>query len=93
MPYYSFSLLLLKVLLTNLATFKLKSLYLKDDLNTELTVYEYLREIYNKEVQKLIRNFIETSEQKLLTKKLGNISKGEINVDYKMKFPINSKKR
>jgi len=49
-----------------------KSLFLKQDLTNEQTVASYLSEIYNKEVQKLVKNFIETSEKTLLTKKLFN---------------------
>jgi peptide deformylase len=41
----------------------------------------------------LFTDHLSALKRKLLTKKLGNISKGEIKVDYKMKFPINSKKR
>lgn len=41
----------------------------------------------------LFTDHLSALKRKLLTKKLTNISKGEINVDYRMKFPSNSKKR
>lgn len=41
----------------------------------------------------LFTDHLSALKRKLLTKKLTNISKGEIKVDYRMKFPNNSKKR
>lgn len=41
----------------------------------------------------LFTDHLSTLKRRLLAKKLTNISKGEISVDYKMKFPLNQKKR
>jgi peptide deformylase len=41
----------------------------------------------------LFTDHLSLLKKKLLVKKLNNISKGEINVDYRMKFPNQSKKR
>ena len=41
----------------------------------------------------LFTDHLSSLKRKLLTKKLTNISKGEISVDYKMKYPSNLKKR
>lgn len=42
---------------------------------------------------KLFTDHLSALKRRLLTKKLTNISKGDISVDYKMKFPALSKKR
>ena len=41
----------------------------------------------------LFTDHLSPLKKRLLTKKLGNISRGEIDVDYKMKFPVIKKKR
>jgi peptide deformylase len=39
----------------------------------------------------LFTEYLSPLKRKLLTKKLGNISKGEIDVDYRMKFPVHKR--
>jgi peptide deformylase len=41
----------------------------------------------------LFTDHLSPLKRKLLTKKLGNISKGEIEVDYRMKFPVHKRGR
>ncbi|RFC55488.1 peptide deformylase [Brumimicrobium aurantiacum] len=41
----------------------------------------------------LFTDLLSTLKKKLLTKKLTNIAKGAVNVDYRMKFPVTKRKR
>jgi peptide deformylase len=41
----------------------------------------------------LFTDHLSPLKRRLLTKRLQNISKGEVNVDYKMKFPVIKKAR
>jgi len=41
----------------------------------------------------LFTDHLSPLKRKLLTKKLGNISKGEIDVDYRMKFPMHKRRK
>lgn len=41
----------------------------------------------------LFTDYLPPLKRKLLTKKLGNISKGEIDVDYRMKFPVHKRRK